>query len=166
VEQNIQDNIVQLQEWERQNWHNEEAEMQYILEQSQMRAARRQSQMETARRRSQTRAARRQLRMEAAIQQSRDETEMQLLRGETEMHRLQMEHATWQSIWQSNELYNQNRYTDHDHELQSQTLQRPERRYEQIDMSHIASPQIIIDCVEVLRQRLQRMWRRILEPDA
>ena len=54
---------------------------------------------------------------------------------------------------------------EHGHRPQSQERQRPEQRYEVIDVSHTASPQII-DLGEVLRQQLQRMWRRMLRSDA
>ena len=54
---------------------------------------------------------------------------------------------------------------EHDHRPQIQEQRRLEQRNEVIDVSHMASPQII-DLGEVLRQQLQRMWRRMLRSDA
>ncbi len=53
---------------------------------------------------------------------------------------------------------------EHDHRPQSQAQQGLEQRYEVIDVSHMASPQII-NLDEVLRQQLQSMWRRMLRSD-
>ena len=51
----------------------------------------------------------------------------------------------------------QSYYLEHDHRPQSHEQQTLEQRYELIDVSHMASPQII-NLDEVLRQQLQRMW--------
>jgi hypothetical protein len=50
------------------------------------------------------------------------------------------------------------------HRLQSQEQQGLEQRYEVIDVSHMASPQII-NLGEVLRQQLPSLWRQMLRSD-
>ena len=70
-------------------------------------------------------------------------------------------------------------HLEHDHRPQSQALQGLEQRYEVIDVSHMASPQILnLDEVlrqqlqstrqqlQSMRQQLQSMWRRMLRSDA
>jgi hypothetical protein len=54
---------------------------------------------------------------------------------------------------------------EHDQRPQIQEMQGLKKRYEVIDVSHIVSPQII-DLGDVLRQQVQRMWRRMLRSGA
>jgi hypothetical protein len=155
--QNFQDLLVQEQEHSMLRQHlnaiipdNDETEVQRVLLQS-----REESEMQRV-----LLQSREESEMQHVLLQSREETEMQhvLLQSREET---EMQHVLLQSLDQlSNQGFNNHGQLEHDHRPQHQTQQRPEQRFEEIDLSHMTSPQII-DCSEVLRQQMQRMFIHI-----
>ena len=149
----MRNTIISSDDEEIRNTSFEQSQMEHETEQSLE-----QSQIESA-----IQQSLEQLQMEQVIQQSLEQSNpnsQRNLEGTATLIR-----ARLQQIFERFRQIVQSYYLEHDHRPQSHEQQRLEQRYEVIDVSHMASPQII-NLDEVLRQQLQRMWRRMLRSDA